>query len=121
MNPMFKVDVLRAACCVAGIDGEVNDSETKVLEKLASEVGVGSASLQAMISRGKTDPDFHKEQFRILKANPQETMAMLLEVALADGSCSEDECGVLKALSEKLEVSSEVFDQLISKVSKMGD
>ena len=119
MNPMLKVDILRAACCVAGIDGEVDDTERSVLAKLADDVGVGQASLEAMISRGKSDPEFHKEQFRVLKADPQETMATLLEVAMADGKLVESEEKVLQILSRKLDVQDEVFQQLIAKVNKM--
>ena len=42
---MFKVELLRAACCVAGIDGEIDEAEFAVLKKLADDVGVGDASL----------------------------------------------------------------------------
>lgn len=119
MTPMQKVDVLRAACCVAGIDGQPNEAEKVVIQKLAAEVGVGQASLEAMIERGATDPDFHQEQFRVLKTDPQESLAALLEVAMADGTISNEETAVLKALSEKLNVPTEVFQQLIGKVKGM--
>lgn len=119
MTPMAKVDILRAACCVAGIDGEVTDAERTVLNKLAEEVGVGSASLEAMIARGVSDPNFHQEQFRVLKVDPQTSMAALLEVAMADGAFREEEQRVLKALSLKIGVSDEVYDQLISQVTTM--
>ncbi|MEM9943175.1 MAG: hypothetical protein AAF939_16550 [Planctomycetota bacterium] len=121
MNPMLKVDVLRAACCVAGIEGNVGEAEKAVLERLADEVGVGEASLQAMINRAQTDPDFHKEQFRVLKAEPKETMAILLEVAIADKKFTASECDVLRALSKKLDVSDEIFDQLVERVRQLGE
>ena len=121
MTPMQKVDVLRAACCVAGIDGQTNEAERKVIDKLAAEVGVGQASLQAMVERGATDPSFHEEQFRVLKADPQQAMAALLEVAMADGKITQNEAEVLRALSEKLNVPEDVFDQLLASVSKMMD
>ena len=119
MNPMQKVDVLRAACCVAGIDGQPNNAERVVIDKLAGEAGVGQASLNAMIDRGATDPEFHREQFCILKAQPQKTMAALLEVAMADGHLSENETNVLRALSEKLSVPTNVFEQLLSNINNM--
>lgn len=117
MTPLQKVDVLRAACCVAGVDGQPNEAEMGVIQKLADEVGVGQASLEAMIARGSSDPDFHHQQFRVLKQDPQESLAALIEVAKADGTLSPEEIGVLKALSEKLELSSEIFEQLIGNVS----
>ena len=119
MTPMQKVDVLRAACCVAGIDGPPKDSERLVIDKLAAEVGVGQASLEAMIDRGATDPNFHEEQFRVLKSDPQKSMAALLEVAMADGNISDDEKTVLRALAGRLEVAPDVFEQLMSNIGKM--
>lgn len=118
-TPMARVDLLRAACCVAGIDGNMGDPEFSVVNRLAQEVGVGQASLQAMIDRGVKDPNFHQEQFRVLKANPQQAMSVLLEVALADGTVSEGETNVLRSLSEKLNVPSDVFDKLMNNVRNM--
>lgn len=119
MTPMQKVEVLRAACCVAGIDGALIDKEKTLLDKIAREVGVGKASLNAMIERASTDEEFHKEQFRILKENPQQCLATVLEVAMADGQVSENEKMVLNSLANNLEVPSGVFDQLMSKVSDL--
>lgn len=121
MTPMQKVDVLRAACCVAGIDGEPNESERAVINKLAAEVGVGRASLEAMIARGATDPKFCEEQFCVLKADPKQSMAALLEVAMADGVISEDETQVLKSLADQLAIAEEVFEGLIESVGQMLD
>lgn len=121
MTPMQKVDILRAACCVAGIDGQTTDAEKAVIDKLAKDAGVGRASVEAMIERGATDPNFHEEQFRVLKEDPHESMAALLEVAMADGQLSPAESEVLRSLSQKLSVPPEVFDQLVSSVSQMLD
>ncbi|MFK7769801.1 MAG: TerB family tellurite resistance protein [Mariniblastus sp.] len=121
MTPMQKVDVLRAACCVAGIDGQPKESELAVINKLAGEVGVGRASLEAMIDRGATDPNFYQEQFKILKSDPQQSMAALLEVAMADGHITENETLVLRGLAGRLEVPEAVFDQLITGANKMLD
>lgn len=119
MTPMQKVDVLRAACCVAGIDGTPTDSERKVIDKLAADVGVGRASLEAMIDRGATDPNFHEEQFRVLRADPQQSIAALLEVAMADGKLTENETAVLHALAGKLGIPDGTFTKLIGNVNKM--
>lgn len=119
MTPMQRVDVLRAACCVAGIDGAPTESERKVIDKLAADVGVGRASLEAMIARGATDPTFHEEQFRVLKADPQQSIAALLEVAMADGKLTDNETLVLKALSVKLGIPDDTFAKLIGNVHKM--
>ena len=79
MSAMIKVEILRAACCVAGADGNLNDAEWGLLNRLAKETGVGQASLDAMVSRACRDQEFCNEQFRVLKADPKEAMAILLE------------------------------------------
>lgn len=119
MNPMFKVELLRAACCVAGIDGEIDEAEFAVLKKLADDVGVGDASLSAMMNRAKSDPDFYQEQFRVLKADPKESMAVLLQVALADRNVVDGEKVVLAKLGERLGVTQAIFDELMSRVQQM--
>ena len=119
MTPMQKVDILRAACCVAGSDGQLADQEIKLVKKLAKEVGVGQASLQAMVDRSMVDENFHKEQFKILKEDPQKCLATVLEVAMADGVLTDVEQAVLRGLADNLQVPTEVFDQLMSNVNKM--
>lgn len=116
MMPIQKLDVLRAACCVAGIDGKVSEPERAILDRMGREVGVGKASLQAMVERAQRDPEFHKEQFRILKFDPTSTMSTLLEVALADKKLSDAEIDVLRILGDKLKVKPEHFDELIAAV-----
>lgn len=119
MTPMQRVDVLRAACCVAGSDGSLADQEIGLVKKLAREVGVGQASLSAMIERSIRDENFHQEQFKILKENPQQCLATVLEVAMADGVVSETEQAILRSLADNLQVPTEVFDQLMANVNKM--
>lgn len=116
MEAMRKVEVLRAACCVAGIDGDADEEEVAVLRNLAEEVGVGRTSLAAMIERAETDQAFYREQFRVLKADPKETLQLLLNVALSDGRLGNRESQVLRLLAIKLGVEGEQFDRWFDKV-----
>ncbi len=120
MTPMQRVEVLKAACCVAGIDGSISDTERELINKIARAVGVGRASLEAMIERATKDPNFHKTQFQILNDNPKQCLTAVLEVALADGSVSEAETGVLRNLSDNLKIPATVFEELMENVAKMG-
>jgi uncharacterized tellurite resistance protein B-like protein len=120
MSSMVKVEILRAACCVAGANGQASDAEQQMLGRLAKECGVGRASLEAMISRACTDQNFCNEQFRVLKADPKEAVAILLEVAMADGTIEETEASILKVLAGKLEVAEAVFDQLLVKAREIA-
>ena len=119
MTPLEQVALLRAACCVAGIDKEISAPEEAVIRRLASEVGVGKASLEAMMDRATRDQEFYKEQFRAFKSDPQQTMAGLLEVALADGPISDEEVGVLSELANRLEIPPAVFQELMQRVRGM--
>lgn len=116
MEMMRKVEVLRAACCVAGIDGEADEKELAVLKELAAEVGVGQASLGAMIERAESDQAFYQEQFRVLKADPKETLELLLSIALADRRLGNRESQVLRRLALQLDVDGDQFDQWFEKI-----
>ncbi len=119
MTPMQRVDLLKAACCVAGADGQA-DSESDIVAKLAGDIGVGKASLDAMMARAARDPDFYKEQFRILKEEPAQCMGTLLQVALADGVLSDKETEVLRNLSGQLGIAEPVFEELVVEAGKLG-
>ncbi len=119
MTPLQKVDLLRAACCVAGCDSETTSAERQLIDRLAKDIGVGGASVNAMIARAQTDPEFHRLQFQVMKKDPSQTMAILLEVAMADGKLSNAEIDVLRGLSSNLEVAPAVFDELLSKITAM--
>ena len=119
MTPVEKVALLRAACCVAGIDKEITAPEEAVIRRLAADVGVGKASLQAMMDRATSDPDFYKEQFRAFKSEPQETMAGLLEVAIADGQINDAEVTVLGELANRLDIPPAVFEELVQRVKAL--
>ena len=119
MTPTQQIELLRAACCVAGIDKDASEAEMSVIDKLVKQTGVGRASLQAMVDRATSDEEFYKEQFNVLKADPSESMAFLLQVAMADGKLTEGEIHVLANLSQRLDVAADDFQRLISQVTEM--
>ena len=93
---------------------DIDPRELKLLHKLADRVGAGSASLDAIISRGKEDPDFYKEQFDIIKADPDRTMKTLFIVAIADEVLTKDERIILYRVSKKLGMDGERYNQLLA-------
>ncbi|MDH3718429.1 MAG: TerB family tellurite resistance protein [Planctomycetota bacterium] len=118
MSVMYKVEILRAACCVAGIDGDTTDRERSMLTKLANQIGVGEASLQAMIDRAESDSSFCDEQFILLKTKPDNTMKILLQVALADHELTDNECGVLQQFAERLGLAADRFQRVLEQTKK---
>lgn len=117
---MQQVEVLRAACCVAGLDRNVDEHERAVLERLARKIGVGGSSLTAMIKRAETDQGFFQEQFRFLKADPDFAMNVLFEVAIADGKLDMEQRVVLHHFAQVLGMSDEHFDELLNAAEKKG-
>ena len=118
MDPSTKVEVLRACCCVAGADGECSESEMALLQRMAKEIGVGQASLRAMIDRGVSDPAFYQQHFKILKADPSQALAILFQVAAADGTLPDAEVAVLNGLAENLDVPQEIFEEVKAAAQK---
>ena len=90
---MSKVEVLRAACCVAGID-------------------------DAMVERAKEDCQFFEEQFEVLKADPAEAMVTLCGVAIADGDLSTDERVLLQHFATRLGLPPEKCDKLLQRAEQ---
>ena len=123
MMPMEKVEILRACCCVTGAGGQTTEQERAMLEKMAKEVGVGKASLEAMIHRGESDPDFCQEQFRVLKSDPFQTMTVLVNAALTDGKLTDEETAILRRLSGNLGMTEEEFRDVLTKAlpNRQGD
>lgn len=119
MNPAQKVALLRAAVCVAGIDGDASEAEMNVIDKMVKETGVGKASLQAMVDRSIKDDTFYQEQFRVLKSDPTESMTYLIQVATADGKLTDSEVYVLEKLSQRLDVPGDEFKKLIAHVKDL--
>lgn len=114
MTPAEEVEILRACCCVTGADRKTTPEERVALEGLAKKIGVGRASLDAMIERGESDPEFHERQFAILKSEPTQTMAILLKIALSDQEIDADEVRVIQSLGDNLGVSREIVGQLVA-------
>ena len=95
---MSKVDVLRAACCIAGIDEHIDDHELRMLRKLAEHVGVGNASLDAMMHRARTETDAYEDE---------------VIVALVAGDTGGAERLRLQHFAALLGMTDERFDQLV--------
>lgn len=107
------VEILRAACCIAGRDGVITDREGQMLRKLKERVGVGEASFQAMLDVAKDDPTYYERLFNMLQSHADRTLKILCSVAAADGAVGEDEAGVLRYFAEKLDMPTERFNAML--------
>lgn len=112
---MEDVQILRAACCIAGIDAKVCDKEHPLLKKLAAKAGVGSMSLEAMIHMAETNSTFYEEQLNYASTDPEKTIRTLFIIAAADGRFTSDERIILHHLAQKVGMSDEDYDALITR------
>ena len=115
--PTTRVEVLRAACCIAGLDREICDKERPLLEALAFDAGVGKASLQAMLSRAREDPDFYQEQFFIAREDPEPGVRKMIEVAAATGEITLEQRVILQHFAQKLGMEDKRFNELIDEAN----
>ena len=115
---MTLVEVLRAACCIAMLDQQLDHKEFVVIKKIAAEAGVGDASLNAMLDRAKRDDNFYKKQFDVLKADADDAMKKLFGVAVADRELEANELEVLKHFASVLGMDDARFDQLLQAAKK---
>ena len=118
MSVMKNVEILRAACCVAGLDESIHDSEREMLDRLAEHAGVGQTSLNAMIDRAVNDPDFYQEQFKTIRTDPDSTMKALFCIAVADHELSTEERVILHQFATRLGMDPKRFNQLLAAAAK---
>ena len=116
MSFMENVEVLRAACCVATADKEITSEEAAYLQELAGNVGVGKASLDAMIEMASCDANFCAQQFRILTGDSKQSMEVLVRMALADGKVVPQEAELLKSFAKRLGLDSDQCREIVARV-----
>ena len=112
---MFQeVEILRAAVCIAGVDGDISEKEAAIIQKLADHAGVGSASLKAMKDCALNDPNYYQQQLRFLRGDPDESMKVLLRVAVADGALHQNERVILEIFAKKLGLDDARYAELLA-------
>lgn len=112
MNDMEQLELLKAALAVAVADGQLKRSELGVVRGLALRVGLGEASLQAMMEAAKQDPHFGNNILMRSSNSARLALELLVAEARIDGEISDEERALLIRLAERLEVSGEEFTEL---------
>ncbi len=116
--PMVRVEIVRAACCIAGLDGNVCARERPMLEKLAEFAGIGEVSLNARIARADEDQNFYQEQVNNLKSDPAATITSLFCVACADGELLASQRIILQHFADVLGLDQKQFDEILEAAQK---
>jgi hypothetical protein len=112
---MQELELLRAACCIAGVDGEINEPEKAVLGALAKRVGVGAASLRAMMELATTDAKFRDDQIGLVHSDPRRSFETLYRMARVDPDVGEAQRSLLTRFGRRLGLSVEEMNEVITR------
>lgn len=112
------VDLLKAAACIAGLDGEITPHEAKALRHLAERAGVREDHLETLMEKARVDDDLLNEQLSVVRADPDTTIAVLYQVAAIDGVVSGDERAVVEQFGVILGLSRKRIDKIFEVVEQ---
>ena len=102
-------ELFEAVLAIAGADGRITRSERGLLESLAERVGVGRASLAAMIDRATREPRFKSDRSLHKVSDPLKAMELLVAAARIDGEISEEERQLLVRTAEIWDIPNDDF------------
>ena len=112
------VDLLKAAACIAGLDGEITPHEAQAIKHLAKRAGVRDDHLETLMEKARVDDDLLNEQLSVVRADPETTLAVLYQVAAIDGVVSGDERAVVEQFGVILGLSRERIDKIFEVVEQ---
>ncbi len=120
MKPMNDLEVLKAACCIAGLDEDVGFKERQVLQSLAERAGVDQAAFDAMMVMAVEDDDYFEGQLNLLQSNVDDAIKSLFRVAVTDGKLGSNERVILQHFSENLGMTDERFEEILTVATREG-
>ena len=120
VKSMNDLEVLKAACCIAGLDEDVGFKERKVLQSLAERAGVDQAAFDAMIVMAVEDDDYFEGQLNILQSNVDDAIKSLFRFAVMDGKLGSNEREILHHFAENLGMTGERFEQILTVAKRDG-
>lgn len=112
MKDIEKLELLKAAMAVAVADHQLRRSEMGVVMGLAARVGLGEASLEAMMTAAKGNPAFADNVLMQSAEHARTAFELLVAEARIDGEISEEEREVLTRLADRLHISGDEFTEL---------
>ena len=116
-----QLELLKATLVLAAADGEIRHSERGLYERLARRIGVGQASLDAMIDQAHDTHEALEEICSTAIADPQRAFKLLVAAARLDGEISEEEREVLVLMVPKLKLPPEQFTELYEEGLALAD
>lgn len=114
--PNEQTEILKAACCVAAVGGEIKPGDTHVLRRLVESTGVRESSYYTMIDRAVNEPGFYRKQVQLLTKDVESSLITLIDTAAPNGHVCPDERNTLQRFAEKLGVRQGRFRQMVRAV-----
>lgn len=112
-----ETEICKAACCIAGIDGEICHREHPLLQRMATGAGADQQWLTDNLDRALNDRLYYKRQFHLLQENAEETMTTLIRIARIDGHVSAPEAIILQHFAKKIGMDAERYQQLLEETA----
>ena len=121
MDQLEKMDLLKAALAVAMADGVLTRSEKGVVEGLAARIGVGKASLDAMLEAAEQDKSIADNMFIKDKEKAHTAFELLVAQARIDGEIGKNERELTVRIAKSLKISDEDFPAIYSAGIRRAD
>jgi tellurite resistance protein len=112
MDDMEKLELLKAVLAVAAADGEISRAEKGVIEGLADRVGVGSASLEAMLTAARRGDSLAYDVVFKTPEHSRTALELLVAEARIDGEISERERSLIVWIATKLGIKADAFERV---------
>lgn len=113
MKDLERLELLKAALVLALADGHISKPELGVVFGLAARVGVGKASLEAMLERARQGDTNIADQIVMQSPESARTaLELLVAQARLDGRITEPEREILVRIATRLKISGEDFKSI---------
>lgn len=109
MNDLERLELLKAAVAVAAADGEYRQSEMGVIEGLAVRVGIGRASLEAMMTSADRGDSLAYDIVMRSKKSARTAIELLVSEARIDGEITEKERSLIAWIATRLGIKGDEF------------
>lgn len=112
MEDREKLELLKAVLAVAAADGEIRRSELGLIEGLAARVGLGRASLEAMLKAAERGDSLAYDIVMQSKDSARTAVELLVAEARIDGEITERERSLVVWIANKLGIKGDEFQAL---------
>ena len=116
-----QIELMRAVVALAAADGKITRSEMGLLTSLATRIGIGEVSLNALIEQAMEQPEKRDELFGYAMSDPELAMELLVGAARIDGEIADAERELLSDIMSMLEIPVDKFGEIYQRGIQRAD